>query len=224
MARRTLAQTRALLLDTGLAMLEQRGVGAGVTHIRLKEVAETAGLTTGAGYRCWDDQPAFHRDLAIAAVARGEDEPITETVAAIRDAVDRGAPLAEVIRVAAEANLYHFPEKTTLLNTITLRTCGPSDEELARAGREHLTRTVESYAMLHATLLARYRLRVRPPYTITDLTLALIALTDGFAVQAMTGEPHARIERRDVAPGVGCDWTLFACAVEAVVARFVCDF
>jgi AcrR family transcriptional regulator len=222
MARRTLAQTRELLLTTGLDMLKERGVKVGVTHIRLKEVAHAAGLTTGAGYRCWPDQAAFHRELAIAAVGWRDEQPILETVAHIRQLVDTRAPLGEVIRVAAEANLFRYPEKTVQLNTITLRTCGPTDVELAKAGREHLTTTIESFASLYATLLTVYRLRMRSPYTLTDLTLALAALAEGFAVQAMTGDPHPRVRRAVEAPsGVAGDWSLLACAAEAIVAHFV---
>jgi len=222
MARRTLAQTRELLLTTGLGMLRERGVKVGVTHVRLKDVAHAAGLTTGAGYRCWPDQAAFHRELAIAAVGWRDELPIAETVAHIRGLVDARAPLGEVIRVAAEANLFRYPEKTALLNTITLRTCGPTDDELAKAGREHLTTTVESFASLYAMLLTVYRLRMRPPYTLTDLTLVLAALTEGFAVQAMTGDPHPRVRRPAPpgGPGEG-DWSLLACAVEAVITHFV---
>ena len=219
MARRTLDQTRQLLLDTGLRMLEERGLYVGVTHIRLQDVAAAAGLTTGAGYRCWENQAAFHRQLAIAAVGWRKEAPIAETVAHIRDLVDARAPLAEVIRVAAEANLFRYPDDTVRLNTITLRTCGPTDEDLARAGREHLTTTIESFATLYATLLEVYRRRMRPPYTITDLTLTLAALSEGFVVQAMTGDPHPRIPTATVTAGNGSaaattDWSLLACAAE----------
>lgn len=71
------------------------------------------------GYRCWPDQAAFHRELAIAAVGWRDEAPIAETVAHIRGLVDTRAPLGEVIRVAAEANLFRYPEKTALLDTIT---------------------------------------------------------------------------------------------------------
>jgi len=220
MTRRTLDQTRQLLLETGLWMLKEQGVYVGVTHIRLSEVAHAAGYTTGAGYRCWDNQAAFHHDLAIAAVGWREVEPIAETVAQIKQLVDARAPLGEIIRIAAEANLFQYPEDTSLLNTLTLRTCGPTDDAVAQAAREHLTTTIESFAALYALLLRIYRLRLRPPFTLVDLTVALLALTEGFAVQAMTGDPHPRIERSDSPPGVGSDWSLLACAAEALVDRF----
>ncbi len=68
MARRTGDETRALLLRVGMQMLLERGVSAGVQHIRLQEVLRRAGLTTGAAYRLWADQNDYQRDLAVSMV------------------------------------------------------------------------------------------------------------------------------------------------------------
>ena len=51
MGRRTGDETRALLLRVGMQLLLERGVSAGVQHIRLQDVLRHAGLTTGAAYR-----------------------------------------------------------------------------------------------------------------------------------------------------------------------------
>src|SRR5687767_15950116 len=98
MERRTSAETRKLLLDTGIAMLHEQGVTAGVAHIRLRDVLDRAGLTTGAAYRLWSDQSAFHRDLAVAAAGWRDDGPLDRTVAAIRQLIEDEAPLRAVIR------------------------------------------------------------------------------------------------------------------------------
>jgi AcrR family transcriptional regulator len=201
--RRTVDETRQLLLETGLRILQQRGVHVGVAHIRLSDVAHEAGYTTGAGYRCWKDQAAFHRDLAIAAVRRRNEDPIAGTVRRIRDLVDARAPLAEVIRVAAEANLH-----------------GEPDEAVAEAARDHVTTTIESFVALFGLLLEVYGLRMRPPYTLVHLVLAVLALSEGFAVQSLAGDPHPRVRRDDIGPAVDGNWSLFGCAAEAVVARF----
>ena len=89
--RRTTEETHQLLLDVALGMLHRRGVHVAVTHVRLSDVAAAAGLTTGAAYRCWPNQAAFHRDLAVAAVQWRDHESIAETVAEIRDLVDAQA-------------------------------------------------------------------------------------------------------------------------------------
>lgn len=220
MTRRTLDETRQMLIDVGLRLLHERGVSVSVTHIRLTEVVSEAGLTTGAAYRCWENQGAYHRDLAVAAAQWRDRASVAETVDDIGDLVVGGAPMAEVLRVAADANLYTYPEDTPFLTTIALRTCAPADPEVAAAGRRHLDSAVESFAGLYDSLLSVYGRRVAEPYTLQDLTLALAALSEGFVLQSITGEPHPRLVRKDLDPGVGDDWSLFACAAEAIVMRF----
>jgi len=219
MARRTLDETRKLLLDTGIELLHQRGVSVSVTHIRLTEVVAEAGLTTGAAYRCWENQGAYHRDLAVAAVLWRDRGSVSDTVEAVEGLLADGAPMAEVLRVAADANLYSFPEDIPFLTTIALRTCAPADPAVAAAGREHLHSAVDAFEGLWASLLAAYGRRVAAPYTLRDVTVALAALSEGFSLQAITGEPKARVTRTDVADGVKDDWSLFACAAEAIVMR-----
>ncbi len=52
--------------------------------------------------------------------------------------------MAEVLRVAAGANLYSFPEDIPFLTTIALRACAPADPAVA-AGREHLRSAIEAF-------------------------------------------------------------------------------
>jgi AcrR family transcriptional regulator len=105
MPRRTGEETRRLLIDTGIDMLHERGVTVGVSHIRLQEVVKRAGLTTGAAYRLWDDQERFHRELAVAFVRWRAEDPVGRTSRAVAHLVEEGAPLAEVVRVAAAAHI-----------------------------------------------------------------------------------------------------------------------
>jgi AcrR family transcriptional regulator len=218
--RRTTDETRRLLLDVGIRLLYERGVHVGVTHIKLSDVVAAADLTTGAAYRCWENQDAFHRDLAAAAIRWRNQTPIANTVARITRLVETQAALPEVVRVAAEANLYRYPEDVAFLTTIALRACGPTDENLARAGRDRLDTAVTCYSAMYAVLLELYQRRMRPPFTIDHLTLSLAALSEGFALQAMSGAPHPHVERPDAPDGVGADWTLLAFAIEAMIERF----
>jgi AcrR family transcriptional regulator len=218
--RRTTDDTKHLLLDVAIRLLYERGVHVGVTHIKLSDVVAAADLTTGAAYRCWENQDAFHRDLAAAAIRWRNQTPIANTVNRITRLVEAQAPLSELVRVAAEANLYRYPEDVAFLTTIALRACGPTDENLARAGRDRLETAVSSYSAMYSVLLELYQRRMRPPFTIDHLTLSLAALSEGFALQAMSGAPHPQIERPDPPPGIGADWTLMAFAIEAMIERF----
>jgi hypothetical protein len=51
MSRRTGDETCHLLIETGIALLHERGATPGVSHIRLQDVLKRAGFTTGAAYR-----------------------------------------------------------------------------------------------------------------------------------------------------------------------------
>lgn len=220
MARRTTEDTKQLLLDVAIRLLYERGVHVGVTHIKLSDVVAAADLTTGAAYRCWENQDAFHSDLAAAAIRWRNQTPIANTVGRITELVEAQASLAEIVRVAAEANLYRYPEDVAFLTTIALRACGPADDNLAQAGRDRLETAVASYSQMYAVLLELYQSRMRPPFTIDHLTLSIAALSEGFALQAMSGAPHPHIERPDPPPGVGSEWTLMAFAIEALIERF----
>lgn len=219
-ARRTAEQTRRLLIEVGLRLLHERGIYVGVTHVRLSDVAAAAGLTTGAAYRCWPNQDAFHRDLVVEAVRWRDRAPIAGTVANITDLVDARAPLAEVVRVGAEAHLHHHPEDTGFLITVALRMCASANSELAKASRERLAISIESFDGLYAALLPVYGRRMRAPFTVTQLTLSLIALAEGFELQAMTGDAHPRLHRPTESAGVGSNWTLLACAARAIIEDF----
>ncbi len=218
--RHTIDETRALLLDTGLRLLKERGLFVGVTHVRLSEVVAEAGMTTGAAYRCWDDQEAFHRDLALAAVRFRDHGSIDATVQRIRSLVDDHAPLAEVLRTGAEANLHRYPEDAGFLITIPLRMTSPTDPELAQASSERHHEAMTSFASLYDALLGVYGRRMRAPRTTMHLAETLGALSEGFAIQMLSGETHPHVRREDIGEDVGSDWTLLGLAVEAIVERY----
>ncbi len=220
MTRRTTEETRDLLLRVGLRALHERGVHVAVTHVRLADVATAAGLTTGAAYRCWPNQETFHRDLAVAAVQWRDEASIARTLANIATLVDQDAPLAEVLRVGAMANVYDYPSDEPFFIAIVLRSCASADGQLAEAARERLESATTSFASLYEVLLHHYRRRMRAPLTVHHLTVALAALSEGFALQTMAGAPHLAVQRTDTGPGVGSDWTVMGCAVESIVDRF----
>ena len=100
MGRRSGDETRALLLRVGMQMLLERGVSAGVQHIRLQDVLRRAGLTTGAAYRLWSDQEDYQRDLAVAMVQLRLSGPADYVRAAVDDLIAAGAPGNDVIRAS----------------------------------------------------------------------------------------------------------------------------
>lgn len=217
MARRTTEETRELLVNTAVEMLHEQGAYIGVTHVKMSDVVQRAGLTTGAAYRIWESQDDFHREVAVAAVRWRPVGSIDDTVMAIKDAVEGGLPVGETIRLASAANLRTLPDDAADLVSLTLRMAAPADDELAAASRQRHELAMEDFSALYAALLDVYRLRVRAPYTLRHLALALAALSEGFSIQGLSDVDHPVVERGDVEPGVGAQWTLFGCAAEGII-------
>lgn len=238
---RTPSGTRELLLATGVDMLLEQGVTAGVGHIRLKAVVDRAGLTTGAAYRLWDDQEHFHRDLAAAAVMWREEAPLTSTIQAIRAIVDGGGTVAEVIRAGARAHVENLtrpavhgadgePGPAYFVTSVALRSAAASDPVLRRTSLERHREMVSSYADLYQTLMHVYGLRPRAPFTVDHIAAVFAALGEGFALQANVGEEHPVVMTSPTAAGTADDpartgdgdapeepWTLLARAFLTLV-------
>ena len=215
--RRSAEQTRELLIDLGITMLHERGAAAGVTHVKLADVVDRAGLTTGAAYRLWDDQPAFHRDLAIAAV-RWRDRTSTEnTLRHIEEVLRMGGPWQELVRRGAEANLHQFPDDIAFLTTLALRASAHGNPELVAASHDRHLASMEAYGELYEAMLTTYQRCFKPCFTLDHLCAALAALAEGFGVQAASGEEHPRVHVTSDDDRVGTVWSLLGIAAAALI-------
>jgi AcrR family transcriptional regulator len=234
MPRRSGEDTRRLLIATGIAMLHERGATVGVSHIRLQEVVKRAGLTTGAAYRLWDTQEDFHCELAVAAVRRRAEDPVSRTSSAIVDLVEARAPMSEVIRVAAAAHIDGYgdddgraSQSDWFLTTLALRAGARHGDELQQASRARHAGSIDSFVEFYTTLMKAYDMRMRPPFTVEHFAVAVAALGEGFALHAIEGEAHP-VVCPDGANGraeASEEWTLFgvavSCLVEAMMAPCV---
>jgi AcrR family transcriptional regulator len=207
---------RDSVLAAGLDLLHGVGVRAGVSHIRLEHAARRAGYTTGAAYRCWPSQDEFHRELALAAMAWRDRSSNADVINSIRAAVDGGAPIDEVVRLGAAANVERTPEETDYFVPLVLRASARFDDELADAARARVDEGIAAHEQLHEVLMSRYHRRVRAPLTLRDFSTIVAAVADGFAVQDV-GRAHPRVEVEPARPGVGREWTLLGIAVWALV-------
>lgn len=228
MARRTGEETRALLLRVGMQMLLERGVAAGVQHIRLQEVLRRAGLTTGAAYRLWADQSDYQRDLAVAMVRlRIRSDPAEYPRAAIEDLVAAGADGDEVIRTATAAHVQsitldtddptHDLDAQQFLVTLALRATAETWPELQEATRERHQGSIAAFAQFYVYLMEAYGLRLRSPLTIEDFTELLAAMSEGFALRAIEGIPHPIVAASASDEFPEGAWTLLGLGVRALV-------
>lgn len=231
MARRTGDETRAMLLRVGMQMLLERGVSAGVQHIRLQEVLRRAGLTTGAAYRLWADQNDYHRDLAVAMVRLRLSRPTDYARAAVDDLIASGAVGDDVIRAAAAVHVRSTDvdlddpadarDAQQFLIGLALRTAADAWPELKEASRERHRESIAAFAEFYAYVMQAYGLRMKSPLTIDDFTEAMAAMGEGFAVRALEGIEHPTYDVAGDQEVPSGSWTLFALAVRALVNEFM---
>jgi len=230
-ARRTGEETRALLLRIGMQMLLERGVAAGVQHIRLQDVLRRAGLTTGAAYRLWADQTDYQRDLAVSMMKLRFSGPADYLRDAVVDLIEKCAPGDDVIRAAAETHVRtawrdvddstEEAEAHSFLIALALRTTAHTWPELKEASRERHRESIEAFNEFYQYLMDSYGLRMKAPLTIDDFTQALAAIGEGFAVRALEGADHPVFDagaEDEIPEG---RWTLFALSVRALVNEFM---
>lgn len=211
-----------------MQMLLERGVSAGVQHIRLQQVLRRAGLTTGAAYRLWADQTDYQRDLAVAMVKQRFMHPAAIARAAVAELIENKSDPELVIRAAAATHVDPPPsdgarpaalDDQAFLVALALRTAASTWPELAEASRARHEDSLRDYAELYQLLMDTYGLRMKRPLTIMDFTDAMAALGEGFAVRRLEGIPHRRvhttIDGDDEVPAG--EWSLFAIGVRALV-------
>lgn len=231
MGRRTGEETRALLLRVGMQMLLERGVSAGVQHIRLQDVLRRAGLTTGAAYRLWADQTDYQRDLAVSMMRLRLSGPADYARVAVEDLISAGASGDDVIRAAADAHVRTASLDTddptdavdaqSFLIALALRTTAHTWPELKDASRERHRESIAAFAEFYEYLMASYGLRMKAPLTIEDFTEAMAAMGEGFAVRALEGIDHPVYEADSADEIPEGRWTLFALGVRALVNEFM---
>ncbi len=231
MGRRTGEETRALLLRIGMQMLLERGVSAGVQHIRLQDVLRRAGLTTGAAYRLWGDQTDYQRDLAVAMMRLRLSAPADYAREAVEDLIAAGASGDDVIRAAADAHVRTASLDTddpadqvdaqSFLIALALRTTAHTWPELKDASRARHRESIAAFAEFYTFVMHSYGLRMKEPLTIDDFTEAMAAMGEGFAVRALEGIDHPTYDARAEHEIPEGRWTLFALGVRALVNEFM---
>lgn len=231
MGRRTGEQTRALLLRAGMQMLLERGVSAGVQHIRLQDVLRRTGLTTGAAYRLWTDQADYHRDLAVAMVRMRVIGSAEGMRAMVEQLVASGATGEEVLRAAAldyvRSSDLHADDPTDLLDAqsfriaLALRTTADTWPELTEASHARHRESIEAFAELYREIADAYGMRMREGLTIKDFTEAMAALAEGFAIRSLERLEHPTytLSGEDGMPAG--EWTLLGLSVRALVTSFM---
>lgn len=222
--RRSLTETRSLLLDTGAKMLVETGVQVTVGHINMIDVCREAGLkTAGSGYKIWATQEEFRVDLLRHLL----DGTIvgTDTVDLVTDALasaDEVPPLIELIRTAGAANAESNISNDSYVVYIALWLAAEFDHELRDGLQSSDSDWLDAFANLYETVLERYGRDWTPPFDAKMLAVSLSALVEGLAIRARF---DPKLVPNDLMRPTGPDgaeepWHLFACGAQALIEAF----
>ncbi len=183
--RRSLEETRKLLLDTGVDLIVESGVTVTLDQVHLMDVSRAAGLkTAGSAYKIWSSQDAFRADLLHhLADATFSDQTVLEEIAAlIRDA-DEVPPLGELIRTFARQSAETLGANQNLGLWLALYSASVHDPVVARGIHDSDHELFTSYAAIYAAVAERYDLEFVPPFDATTLATSIGALAEGFAIR-----------------------------------------
>lgn len=124
-------RTRAALLDAALALTREKGL----EQTSLQDIAERAGMTTGAIYGNFRNRDELFMALAVRQWAP------------IRPRFDPGASFAELMRATAEAVLASIPDRRpAAVGALTFRAYALRNESVRESFRDEMARGLSAGA------------------------------------------------------------------------------
>lgn len=236
-------ELKVLLVEVGLELLIEEGLARGIERLTFKRVFDRADDRRGIRVtnasvigRIWSDMAEFQADVLAAALQNDDHVGMEETILAAAQVIAgadlvtvagrRGATV-EVIRVACAAHvdaLTGAPKADINMGLRGLAVARLPMEQESPTG-VIVRRTYEEFALRwefvfeHAFNLIGVRLR--PGFTLRQLSMLAISLTEGFAVWDRVDPVRSRHILRPTGPaGQQQEWTLFSLGLEALVWQF----
>jgi hypothetical protein len=240
--RRTKAELRALLLDAGIEVLRQEGLGTGAEHLTFKRVFERVAATTGIRItnasvigRIWENQAEFQSDV-LADVAKEEvvdqEHAVMAAVIGVADAADlstvdsRRRTLRELFRVAAEANLSVGTTSRSWATIIGVWALASGSRGSATTDRIHdaISRsraaTDERSNAATEALMTFLGLRLRPPFTVDQFSRSCTALVEGCALRDRADAGIRGIALPTGPDGEVQEWSVLGIGMDALAEQF----
>jgi AcrR family transcriptional regulator len=210
------AETRAALLEAGAGLLREEPVGAVLSQLTARAVAERAGRTTGAFFHHWRSQEAYQRDLLAYVLDPARISSTAEAADHILGALQRGTDPVQVLGDAARSNFasVRVDPFVPLWNALWSR--HGSDEYVHDLLRQHFQSVTGQVASLMEAVLTASGREMRPPFTPDAFAVVITALVQGLALRVAI-EPERVPVQPLTAPGEpgdgGASWDLFATTV-----------
>lgn len=179
--RATKDETKLKLLEAGRDILLAEGLRQ-VIDIRLTDVLNRVGLTTGAAYNIWDSQDEYRRELALFVAENlgwADDRLIRDSLAEMPTDVT----LEQWIKIAGDAYFESFTARWDYFILLQFWGVKDPDEELVAAIREGYDMVHQRLVFLFQATIDLYNLELVEPYTIDDVAVAATAICEGLALR-----------------------------------------
>jgi len=236
------------MLETGRRVLVEEGLGIRTGTLSFKRVFERIEADTGLRLsnasiirRVWDNQADYQADVLASIAAQeglGEFDKTIQALGPVVEGLDlstlegRARSLREVCRIGGGHNilmLLESPNWSLWIAVWSLATADtrPEDEQQDLYRRRIRAALLEGYDSFTALWEEAYRalaawvgMRVAPPLTFRQLSVAVGALAEGCSLRQRVDGQMEGILRPTGPGGEDQEWTLFAIGLEALLAQF----
>jgi hypothetical protein len=235
-------ELRATLLEAGREILLEEGLETGSNNLTFKRVFERVEDESGVRItnasvirRVWANVADYQADVLVA-IAHDQSRPeIDATVTALGDLFgeldlsteeSRRRALREVCRVGGAASSDALGSSTNWslwISTVAMATATARPEQrrrIQRALQDGFEVVVEFWEGVLGQVMGTLGLRLRPPWTIRQFTVAVTAYSEGCSLRRRIDGNLEGIVRATGPNGEDQEWTLFAAGLEALVDQF----
>jgi len=244
--RRSREDLRRLLVSAGLDLLVEEGLGSGAGHLTFKHVFDALERKTGVRVtnasvigRIWDNQSEYQTEVLATIASTDATEALERAFRVLRPSLarfdrttvdGRWGALREMARIGGAAHLEVLSGSArwqrwvgvwalVMAGTDPESTATDPVAEALRDGYETMTCRFEG---AYARMLSSFGFRLRPPFTLRQLTVATGALAEGCALRYAVDPGSIRSIKRPTGPnGEQEEWTLFSIGIEALLNTFV---
>lgn len=222
--RRSLDETRTLILDAGVELLAEAGYAIESADLTLIDACRRAGLgTAGSGYKIWPTQQAFRTDVLRHMLVQGGNSMFrTDRLIAAFEASAGDLDKTSLLRVTSNENASATIGSAEFARYVAVWNAAGNDAQL----RDDLVATQRDQfaelAELYRALLDLFDREMVPPYTVELMLRAMTSQAEGMAMSFAYDD---RLGVNDIQRPTGPDgelerWHLYGCVVEAIVDTF----
>lgn len=232
------AESRRALLDAGFDLLKARGVAPGLDRVTLKEAIEISGVPRSTAYRLYEggrgQLEEFRADL-MTDLDTVDVQPTFDTLTEVLDEVkpqiesqdpaQMAGALRELLRRMTNHNLEivlaSLPWRLYMSSLAAVDTGPSGDPAMNETFRLAAERFGQSYIGVFEQLAAMFGLRVRQPFSYSDLGVALAAISEGVSLRVSSNTELASLKRPTGPNGELQTWNAAGCAAEAMMLTWL---